>query len=79
MQHLSYVDINYFWLLYLQMYKKYEKCCVIAGGREVPAETFAGAHPSGWRRHIVVGTGLRLDRATASEKTHGENVFSKFY
>ena len=42
-------------------------------------ETFAGAHPSGWRRHIVVGTGLRLDRATASEKTHGENVFSKFY
>ena len=60
------------------MYKKYEKYCVIAGGREVPAETFAGAQPSGWRRHIVVGTGLRQDRPTASEKTHGENVFCKF-
>ena len=58
------------------MYKKYEKYCVIAGGREVPAETFAGAHPSGWRRHIVVGTGLRQDRATASKKTHGRMCFA---
>ena len=58
------------------MYKKYEKCCVIAGGREVPAETFAGAHPSGWRRHLPftgswVTTGLRRDLPTDSKKTHG--------
>ena len=53
-------------------------CCIIAGGREVPSETFAGANPSGWRGHLVVGTGLRQDLPTASEKTHGENVFSKF-
>ena len=48
------------------MYKKYEKCCVIAGGREVPAETFAVAHPSGCRRHLPftrswVTTGLHRD------------------
>ena len=54
-------------------------CCIIAGGREVPAETFAGAHPSGWRRHLPftgswVTTGLRQDLPTASEKTHGENA-----
>ena len=63
------------------MYKKYEKCCVIAGGREVPAETFAGAHPSGWRRHLPftgswVTTGLRRDFPTASKKTHGRMCFA---
>ena len=44
--------------------------------REVPVETFAGAHPSGWRRHIVVGTGLRRDLPTASKKTHGRMCFA---
>ena len=38
----------------------------IDGATEVPAETFAGAHPSGWRRLLPftrswVTTGLRRD------------------
>ena len=43
-----------------------EAVSFIDGAAEVPAETFAGAHPSGWRRLLPftrswVTTGLRQD------------------
>ena len=48
----------------------------IAGAAEVPAETFAGAHPSGWRRLLPftrswVTTGLRRDLRSAYDYSRG--------
>ena len=48
----------------------------IAGAAEVTAETFAGAHPSGWRRLLPftrswVTTGLRRDLRYAYDYSRG--------
>ena len=48
----------------------------IDGATEVPAATFAGAHPSGWRRLLPftrswVTTGLRRDLRYAYDYSRG--------